>query len=440
LGETLKPRYASLNEVVVLCLRQIQYGELSRAVLKERLSKLPAEPKALEEAIGQCVEEICQEAANSRYVRDCERVAQFLSPCTSDSDGREIVWQYRAEYAAWTYGREDRTEGEPPGGCLGARLVAYLGKRETSTRFAEGQDKLDTRVFSVEGFADCARQYRPAAGRKFENFFKQWIGWRCGDVAREMRRGGPPGGRHVVSGTIDRDAILAGIAPAEDVGEDDARSCSFTTSHRALEAYRRQQVDQAKATLEIAAFELRYRAYLDPASMTAATQQLVKQHLSALRDEFLACQERLRELEEELRGTEYDCDIAWEQAEERRQAMENEGCRIQDIDELQRTASERNKTEMEKELRSLRRGQRAKKDGLRMQCMIAYKALALARGRLELRRKEWEKWAGCRKPWVRSQEEVGGILGVDQVTASRYIAAVKGSIEPRMKKLLESCE
>jgi hypothetical protein len=175
-----------------------------------------------------------------------------------------------------------------------------------------------------------------------------------------------------------------------DGGEDDAPSCTFTTFHGALEAYRHQQADQAKATLEVAAFELRYRAYLDPGSMTTATRQLVKLHLSGLREEFFACQERLRALEEELRR--------------------------------------------------LGRGQRVKKDGLRLQYMIAYKSLALARGRLELRRKEWEKWAGCRKPWMRSQEEIEGILGVDQVTASRYIAAVKGFMEPHMKKLLESCE
>ena len=319
-------------------------------------------------------------------------------------------------------------------------MIAYLGKKETGVRFAEGQSKVDAKVFSIVGFADCAHQYGPAAGKKFANFYKQWIGWRCGDVAREMRRGGPPGGSPVVGGTIDLDAILVGVFSPEAAREEDAPSCAFTTFHGALDAYRHQQADQAKATLEVATFELRYRAYLDPENMTTATQQLVKQHLNALRDEFLACQERLRVLERDLRGAEYDCDIAWEQADERRQALEKEGCGVQEIDDLQCGASERNKTEMEKELHRLGRGQRAKKDGLRLQYMIAYKSLALARGRLELRRKEWEKWAGCRKPWVRSQEEIGAFLGIDQVTASRYIAAVKEFMEPHMKKVLESCE
>lgn len=441
LRERLRLQYASLEEVLILCLRQIEYGDLSCAALKEWLSKGSAKQNSREQAIQQWVEEICQRAANSGYVRDCERIARFLDPRTTATDREKIVWQFRAEYATWTYGSETQAEGDPPTGCLGARLIAYLGKREAGSRLSEGQAKVDAKVFSPEGFNQCACQYRPAAGRKFENFFKQWIGWRCGDVAKEMRKEVPAGGPPWVGSMIDLDAILVGLCSPEVAREEeDSPLCAFAMFHGALEAYRQEQADQGKATLAVAAFELRYRAYLDPENMTPATQRYVQQRLNSLRDEFFACQERLRVLEEKLREAEYDWDIAREQAEERRQAIENEGCSALEIDELQRIASGRNKTEMEKDLHSLGRGQRATKEGLRLQYMIAYKTLALAHGRLELRRKEWEQWAGCRKPWVRSQKEIEALLGIDQVTVSRYIAEVKGFVKPHMRRLLVSRE
>lgn len=105
LRKRLKLQHAVLDEVVALCLRQIKYTEPSCAALKRRLAELPEDAKSRAREIERSVAEACAGAVNSDYVRDCERVARFLSPHTGGAEREEIIGQCRLEHEAWCYPR-----------------------------------------------------------------------------------------------------------------------------------------------------------------------------------------------------------------------------------------------------------------------------------------------------------------------------------------------
>jgi hypothetical protein len=192
-----------------------------------------------------------------------------------------------------------------------------------------------------------------------------------------------------------------------------------------FERYCLEHKGRHQAELEVAAYELWLMAYWDPAEMTASTKRLVASHLPRLRSEFSYCQERLGQLKVELDSSNRDCEKATGELEHARRRLEQE-CYSTGLDELECEATARNITEMEAEWKALGEGDRERPAGLRLAYQIAWKRLALAKGRLERVRLEIAKWEVCRKPWVRSQDEIGRLLGgIDQSTVSRYLSRVR---------------
>jgi hypothetical protein len=342
---------------------------------------------------------------------------RLLDPSTSDADRQQIVNFYHAKYGTWAYR------------CLNARLIKYLGKREAENQLGNAQDMLDERIFHVAAFTKCARKYRRELGKKFENFLKQRINWRCGDVAREIR--------HELRSKGGYTATNPDTLPLDDEAPlDQGKSPEWIeVFYEGLQQYLKENSHSAKALLEVAAYELRYKAYLDPDRMTEGTRKRACDYWDELKLEFFACQEKKRVLEDvELDAAKSECDVGMNKLENSRLALVKEDSSV-NLTDIECQASQRDKTKMMSELKSLGRSGLHRKQGLQLQYMIDFKALALARGKLEKARIELEKWKQCRKPWVRSQEEISKLLGsIDQVTVYRYVKYVKDFMDGWMEQ------
>jgi len=428
---------AKRDAVVALVLRQLEHGEMACPAFCEQVAALPTEPEARESRVREWVDRMCRDAAASRYVLDCERVARFLAPGASEAQRREIVRQFHLEYAACAYGPVKGKPSDEPRGYLGARLIKTLGEREARVVFGQAQQMLDERVFSLDGFGRCAEQYDPRQGKTFDHFFRKQIRWRANDVVDELLgRSGRVMPRIVEDGP-GIDEVTAGLGkPLEEEQPVDPAA----ELRRGLERYCLEHKNRQQTELEVAVFELWAMAYRDPEEMMPSTRRLVASHLPRLTSEFFHCQERLGELEMERDIAHHRCEKAARELEDVRRRLEQGGYST-GLDELECEATARNITEMEAEWKDLGEGDREGPAGWRLAYQIAWRRLALAKGTRERAKLEIAKWEACRKPWVRSEVEIGRLLGISQATVSRYLTRIKcalGGIEnPSQENTME---
>jgi len=423
----LSPRFSAqpnafdVNDVLSLCRRQLEPNELSPWRLVAA-AQIPKEPAALRQHIAQQAEKIAEQVCAERYVEDCVHIGRFRASQNQDErkEIRNAYWVAFADWAygdaGWRYGRRNRC-----GGVLGARLIAILGRREAEVHFGTAKDELDGKVFAIERFDECARAYSPQSGMKFENFLKRLICFRAGDVARAIARARFPGESPDI-------AVETILSPHSVAGEEKHREDEEAAHRNCLEAFRQAHKDGNLATRKIAAYELRYKAYLDPQSITPQTMGEVSVHRQQLCDEYHQCQRELRQLEDQVNEAESACGRAWEAYHTARRRLDGERCSVGELAALEREASAHNKTQLEAELAGLGAAEQQGRSAVMLQYMIAFKALAHAREKREKRWKEWVKWEECRLPWVRPQEVIAQLLAANQPMVTRHIAEVKSAM------------
>lgn len=412
------PQY--LDGTLHLIRLQLEYEELSPRILAAAVRDLPTDPQLLAQHVGREADTIAERVCAEQYVADCVQLAKYVSAATGQSERDTIAKRYWATYAAWTYGsgKDDRCCG-----VLGARLIDYLKKREAATRFAEATSRLDEKVFTCTAFDACARAYCPGLGMRFENFFKRHISQRAGDVARDLYRG-----RHVtLAGDLDLLAILAARSAEVDDEGTPGRPEAYLDCR---ERFRQKQSKKDVADRKVAAFELRHKAYLDPDHLISRhTLALVKAHTRQLQSEFLECQHSLRVLEDKLNAVEVACDEARGRYHERRRTLLAEGWSPGDLEDLNWAASQATKKQLDREWTKMNPTRRHGNEGLRLSYQRYRKTFTQARGRVEKWREEWEKWAQCRLPWVRKQDEIAALMGGGtQGTIAKYVTGVEESL------------
>lgn len=429
LRKAIQPRlpartmHFDVQDVLQLCYRQLQRQEFSERSLQQAAAELPGDPRALQDHIAETVDAIAERVCDEVYVEDCAWAARFLAT-RNPEEQQAISDQYWLDYSDWAYGED--VDGQHPkkiwGGVLGARLTAYLGRRDAENEFGAAMDDLDALVFTVEKFGECARAYRPGLGMKFENFLKRRIRQRAGDVARDpaRRRG------LLEDARVDPTSLAAETAEPGDT----MPSVSEAAYRECLEAFRQSHNDGRLAARKLAAFELQYKAYLDPRSeISRETLGLVAAHRPRLQDEFDACQCELRDLEEKLSAAESDCDKAWKDWQSAYRTLAAECCSPGEIVRLESKASRSNKKELEGNLAALGPAGQHSQQALKLHYQICYKLLARARGKRERTWKQWEQWEQCRLPWVRPQDTIAELLAQgSQPTVARHLAEVKQSM------------
>ena len=409
-----------VEDVLQLCYRQLQREEFAEPGLEQAATELPEEPQSLQDCIAEVADALAGRVGAEQYVEDCVQVARFVA-AERRAERETVAHQYWLDYSDWTYG-EDQQDAPPKkkwGGVLGARLTAYLGRREAESEFAGAKDELDARVFTVDKFGECVRVYRPGLGMKFENFFKQRIRRGAGDVARNIAR------KQLLGDSEEVEEVLE---PSETAGPCEASPLVSQASYReCLGAFRRTHDNGQLAARKIAAFELYYKAYLDPRSeITRETLDLVSPRGSRMQNEFDACQCQLRDLEEELNAAESASDSAWKAWQSARRALAAERCSPGEMVRLESEVRRGNKGELEKALVALGPAGRNSHQGQRIQYRICYQTLARTRGKRERCWKQWEQWEQCRLPWVRSHQAIVQLLAQgSQPTVSRHLAEVK---------------
>ena len=249
--------FAGIDEVLTLCCRQLSYGELA----SQSLAKVAADWGSDSAARDAWIETLCAEVVHCHDVRDCEQLAQFAAAETGAAERQRIRQAYQEAYTPWAMA------------CLRSKLIPSCGEQEAETLLGQGLPLLDARVFQEEAFAKAVHAYRPQAGKRFENFFKQRISWRAVDVAR-------------IIGTLRSPPVTGSAGTGPDINDIPATSSLAPTECPALaeifrdclEGYRHgqaEQADQAVVARQLAAFELRYKGYLAPADMSPPTLALV---------------------------------------------------------------------------------------------------------------------------------------------------------------------
>ena len=417
----------NLEDVVQLCRRQWERGELSPTRLDEATAGLPTDIETLLRHVAQQADAIAPRVCAEPYVQDCIQIARFLAS-ESEQHRTEIRNGYWLAFKDWAYGEGEGDDGKQKrcGGVLGARLILYLGNREAENQFAAATSELDDKVFALAAFGECVRAYRPGLGMKFENFYKTRIDQRAGDVAR-----------HIARTLYPRDPkppdVATILSPWSEVVDAELPDGWESAYRECLERFRHSQRNRPRADRKIAAFELHYKAYLDPDSqITRQTLELVAEHRQQLRDEFLQCQQDLRVLEDDLSAAESQCSRAGQAYEAARYELAREACSLREFLRWESEASRENMTQMRKDLAALRRADRNRRKGWVLQYKIGFKTWARARGSRETRRKQWEKWEQCRLPWVRSQAAIAELLESNQPAVGTHLAEVKRAMRDCM--------
>ncbi len=401
---------ADMDAVAELACRQLQYNELSCPAFCKEVAALPSDPEVRKTRLKEWADALCQGVANAQYVLDCERVARFLAS-GSDAERRQIVNEFWQEYAPFAYGGTGRQGETVPRGCLGAQLIRALGQQVAGNVFADAQTKLDEKVFTPEGFGECARQYEPRKGKRFGNFFRQWIRQRAGDVVRKF----PGNPREAVGGPRLDDLS----APQEEPDETGAHAAQALKD--LFERFIREHPNDSEAERKVAAVELRYKAYRDPEEMMPSTIALVKAHQEQLQKEFCDCLARLRNLEDAKQKAELKVAEAGQRLAQALAALERGGCQG-GLEQLEQEAAAQNMTVLRANWQELPPNARGTTQGLGLAYQIAWKKREQARRNLERVKVELGKWHACRQPWVRSEKEIGVLLGTSQSTVSRDLA------------------
>jgi hypothetical protein len=352
------------------------------------------------------------------YVR---RVQDFLEAVHQKdfSEARKLLNEFWAAFGEWIYGVYP--PGDRPKGVLGSILIYQVGRQRASSFWVEAMDAFEENAFTVEYFHRCAAAFCPSEG-EFEPFFKRWLTWRAMEVVEKIAA--PQRNLPWEIQGMDVDQILPW---AEKWQDELPQQCLETQLRRLLGRYGQMHSRGQEVELEVAAFELKYKAYWPVEKMTPATQTILRQRVSAeqmaaLAKEYYFCQEQRETLAFEL--AEAFQNFQAEEKKLHRMRKELEALGEKDFENLEWAASQLTLQELDGRWKELQEEDRCGLPGRRVEYQKAWRRWSLARGKLNAFRLQRKKYEECRLPWIRSQLEVARLLGVSQSTVFRYQNAV----------------
>jgi len=398
LREKLKSQldYADLNDVHTLCVRQLRYGALSRGAVCQRCDGVV--PVDRDRWIKEEAERISQEALGNPYVHDSESVAQYLQDKGAERRIREEYWQKYSMYVETT---------------VRAVLTHRYCKREAEARLPQVQCEVEEKVFTEAGFQKVAEKYKADGGMTFDRFLKQLILWRTQETTRQDTL-------NVIEGELpecEDNAISETGAVEERTTGQEHLSQALQECLEKLRSQHSRGPDRGRQ--ECAVFELRFVALRPPDEMMSLlyVMKASGREEAFFVTEYEAAIETSTELEHELTRAQLDRDRTRRAADVCRRALENAGYTLKQIDALCAEALRDTLEEM-KECGKFASDSRQKE----LQLMASYRRYERAKRKLE------SLLTGYWKRSVRSEGDIGKLLGLSQATASRRLKAASKSL------------
>lgn len=461
LGDCL--RFADPQAVTELALAQWVRNKPPREELEGMQAAQPASSGRHTDWVRRQAQHQAGLAAAASFVRDCESVAEYQAPGT----GKKRRAAIREEFRLHTHREiENRIEALFEGqGCLSP------GDAAVERLCGQVQDKL----FSEAGFGKLASSYQPARQRTFERYLL----WKAFRLAQDCMRsffkkeppmvslsaGGPaktgeegPGRSWLdlvpgpeAASLPDPDGQLNETDEAEDGS---ASSMSLTLPPSEPESL---GVQRAKERLEEvlgwlcdhqvnvrprALVFLYYVAYVEPDIIPDWVVRQVVGGRAGLREDYLAAQQRLEQVRckflEGAAGLEAASSLLRRKREELRRRF---GLLGGDLLDLELIARQSPKGELDEELQASGAA-RQEKWACQVEYMRAWKDHERSLKAYEECCGELKNYLEFRKPWIRSQKELAGLLGAPQGTIGRELADVRKLLQgcARAERLLEGLD
>ena len=404
-------RFADADAVARLVGKQLSHTRFPAGELRALLSEQPATAAAREAWLEAKAREFCAGSEAAACVEDCDRVAEYLLASTSKDRRQEIRGCYWNAYRGW----------------VANTLLRMFRERfplvsPEDARLQEAQAWVEDRAFDEARFGRTAAAYKAGEGKTFASFLEFLLSGRCRDARQKL--GSEPGAYDLRG-----DSALLSLASeepleAENGWEEPAVEGAAGAEPGPAEPAA-QRLGRCLSALpdpeERAVVELRYRAHVNPKLMASWTLGRAAQaaSLAQLQAAFEADQAALRTLqEEEIPERESEQRQAFGQRERNQAELEAQGWSRERINELKHPGGvpsiERLQAEMKQPATP---GTRRQELEFQIACVRRQKAsnrLLEARDRLV-------RYQEARHPWVRSQEEIARILGMDQVTVGRRL-------------------
>jgi hypothetical protein len=432
---TLLLRFASIGDVTPLILSQLKFRELSPSSLKSRFKECPIGDETGEHLIAEMVNEICGCVASASYLQDCERIARYMSADTED-DVREVI---RGEY-------RKEMEGFAKAGLL-VRL--YGGDWNQARKgLEEAYGSLTERVFSPKTFERLLATYSPCKGKRFRSFLMKNITWRCADVVKPTRRNAAP-----IEVSIDAlpsdvgDLVLAEQAlvrkpwPSSLVKVEEMKKKAAAMRFCQDRLKKQSTKDMPElGKQQIAAIQLRLKAFINPYDMAPETLLLVKNNSGPARierfwEEYYDCVQSADELYADKNQAKDRLWRAHREWDERRETLTGLGCSEDELGQLERHTLE-DGLEATYEASVAGSGGQPIDPELVEGYMESYGKYREAKKKAEELECQWGAYRNGHVPWARSEIEIGELIGLSQSTIERRLKSAKQFLSQCLERRL----
>ncbi|MBM3881116.1 MAG: hypothetical protein FJ387_15570 [Verrucomicrobia bacterium] len=455
-------RFAKAAEVAQLICIQSSHAELSEETLAALAAGFPKDSSAALRRLFEAVDRVALESVREPYVEDCDRVAEYLRPGTTDGRRAEIRDQYWLDFAGppagppstrpdsggeptslpegeSALGDEDQdSETDPdrqrelatvPPSIIERRLMAMRRRYRADASDADlpiWQSRVEQAVFSAEAFGRVASKYQPALGKTFSSFLGFQVDRRCLDAVQGTDSGDAMSLDQVLEQLVAK-AAKAGQGGGV-LGSEAAEAAMIVL------LLRLEQVTSPRNPrlgIEIrAVWELHRRAYWNPDRYGAGTTDILRARgtwdLEGFRQEYADDQVELDQLANQARP-----ELTWQlqsecaRATAVRRDLEALGCGHSRLAWLAANGRASYVGDGEKRLRAARVEGKSQRECLELAFVLEHAKAELTRRRLEKVEDSLARYRRQEYPWVRQQGEIERLTGLDQVTVSRRLAAAE---------------
>ncbi|NLH72790.1 MAG: hypothetical protein GX456_07030 [Verrucomicrobia bacterium] len=346
------------------------------------------------------------------YVRDYERLREYLHPEVGDERRNEIRGAFWEQYR----------------GAVADKLLAMFRNRfpdvsPDDPRIEVAAGWVQDRLFVEPRFGETVKKYT-TEGKTFAGFIEYLLIGRCCDAVDEFASEPEICPIEVVS-TSSRPSHNTGEAEVEGVEPEDLQAEPESSGEDAPESAAellRLCLSNLRYPEERAVVELRYRAYVNPSLGLISEWTLDRVAHSAsraqLQEQYDADQQALRTLQEQeipILETERQQAYACREAKQDALGIQGWSCRrISRLREFLPATIQEAEAELENAATTSKRRQE-------LEFQIACIRYQKARNRLQVAREQLERYKQARFPWVRTQEEIASLLRMDQVTVSNRL-------------------
>ena len=428
--------FADVDAVARLVEKQFSHSMFVPKELRSLVTEQPAKAAGREAWLEAKAREFCAGVAAVKgpgdsgpvvvaaCVEDCDRVAEYLLAKTSEDRRQEIRGFYWNAYRAWVADTLLRMFRES------SPLLS-----SDDARLQEAQAWVEDRVFAEARFDKTLGAYKTGEGKTFASFLEFVLTGRCRDARKQFAS--EPGTCELGDGAASVSQASGDPQRAETEPEDLVLQGASVAEQDPAEPAA-QRLERCLAALaepeERAVVELRYRAHVNPRRMASWTLERAAKaaSLRQLEKEFDTDQEALRRLQdEEIPEREAEQRQAFGRRERKEAELEMQGWTRERINELKHPRSS-SIEQLQAEMKNPASGSERRHE---LEFQIACVRRQKASNRLLEARDQLARYQRAQHPWVRSQEEIAKLLGMDQDTVGRRLKSALTA----MRQWLLSC-